>query len=68
MRLMVSWTFRPDVASRSPVGQGTADFPSLIGQLEDIPYRGPFVVGRPQMNEETATAELAQSVSYLRNL
>lgn len=51
-----------------PVGQGTADFPSLIGQLEDIPYRGPFVVGRPQMDEDTATAELAQSVSYLRNL
>lgn len=51
-----------------PVGQGTADFPALIGQLEDIPYRGPFVVGRPQMDDETATAELAQSVSYLRNL
>lgn len=51
-----------------PVGQGTADFPSLIGQLEDIPYRGPYVVGRPQMDEDSAASELAQSVNYLRNL
>lgn len=51
-----------------PVGQGTTDFPSLIGQLEDIPYRGPFVVGRSEMPIETAAAEIAQSVEYLRNL
>lgn len=51
-----------------PVGQGTADFPSLIGQLEDIPYRGPFVVGRANMPEENAIQELAQSVRYLRSL
>ncbi|MCM2373804.1 sugar phosphate isomerase/epimerase family protein [Aporhodopirellula aestuarii] len=51
-----------------PVGQGTADFPSLIGQLEDIPYRGPFVVGRANMPAETAAQEIVQSVEYLRNL
>lgn len=51
-----------------PVGQGTADFPSLIGQLEDIPYRGPFVVGRSDMPLATAAAEIAQSVEYLKNL
>lgn len=51
-----------------PVGQGTADFPSLIGQLEDIPYRGPFVVGRSGMSDESAVNELAQSVRYLKSL
>lgn len=51
-----------------PVGQGTTDFPSLIGQLEDIPYRGPFVVGRAEMSEESAIGELAQSVQYLKSL
>ncbi|TWT95073.1 sugar phosphate isomerase/epimerase family protein [Neorhodopirellula pilleata] len=51
-----------------PVGQGTADFPSLIGQLEDIPYRGPFVVGRADMPEDNAIGELAQSVQYLKSL
>ncbi|EMI43136.1 Xylose isomerase domain protein TIM barrel [Rhodopirellula sp. SWK7] len=51
-----------------PVGQGTADFPSLIGQLEDIPYRGPFVVGRSDMPPETAPQEIVQSIEYLRNL
>ncbi|SMP53941.1 Xylose isomerase-like TIM barrel [Neorhodopirellula lusitana] len=51
-----------------PVGQGTADFPSLLGQLEDIPYRGPFVVGRPEMPAATAVNELVQSVNYLKNL
>ncbi|MFG0291368.1 MAG: sugar phosphate isomerase/epimerase family protein [Rhodopirellula sp. JB044] len=51
-----------------PVGQGTADFPSLLGQLEDIPYRGPFVVGRPGMAPETAPNEIMQSIEYLRNL
>lgn len=51
-----------------PVGQGTTDFPSLIGRLEDIPYRGPFVVGRSEMSPETSHQEIAQSVEYLRNL
>lgn len=51
-----------------PVGEGTADFPSMLGRLEDIPYRGPFVVGRPEMRPETAIMELQQSLEYLRNL
>lgn len=51
-----------------PVGQGTADFPSLLGQLEDIPYRGPFVVGRPEMPAATARQEIAASVEYFRNM
>ncbi|TWT55887.1 sugar phosphate isomerase/epimerase family protein [Allorhodopirellula solitaria] len=51
-----------------PLGQGTADFPSLLGQLEDIPYRGPFVVGRSDMAAATAPQEIAASVDYLRNM
>ena len=47
-----------------PLGQGTADFPELIGMLEDIHYRGHYVVGR---NESSAN-ELRHGVEYLRNL
>ncbi|MFG0264407.1 MAG: sugar phosphate isomerase/epimerase family protein [Rhodopirellula sp. JB055] len=51
-----------------PLGEGTADFPSLLGRLEDIPFRGPIVVGRPDMRPKTAIMELQQSLEYLRNL
>lgn len=47
-----------------PLGQGTADFPNLIGLLEDIQYRGPFVVGR----HDSSVAEIQQGVEYLQNL
>lgn len=29
-----------------PLGQGTADFPEIIGLLEEVQYRGPYVLGR----------------------
>ena len=51
-----------------PLGQGIADFPNLIGRLEEIPYRGPYVVGRSGMDSETAIDELRQGVSYLQHL
>ena len=47
-----------------PLGQGTADFPELIGELEDIQYRGRYLVGRPDSNLD----EVMQGVQYLRNL
>lgn len=47
-----------------PLGQGTADFPQLIGMLEDIQYRGPYIVGR----SDSTINELAQGVEYLSNL
>ncbi len=47
-----------------PLGQGTADFPQLLGMLEDIQYRGHFVVGRGDSSVE----ELQQGVEYLRNM
>lgn len=47
-----------------PLGQGTADFPELIGLLEDIQYRGRYVVGRA----ESTIEELQQGIDYLKNL
>ncbi len=47
-----------------PLGQGTADFPELVGMLEDVPYRGSFVVGR----DNSAAVELQQGVQYMKNL
>ncbi len=47
-----------------PLGQGTADFPELIGQLEDVQFRGRYVVGRPGSN----VSEVEQGIQYLRNL
>jgi len=47
-----------------PLGQGTADFPQLIGQLEDVQYRGRYLVGR----HDSTMAELQQGIEYLRNL
>ncbi len=47
-----------------PLGQGVADFPNLIGMLEENRYRGRYVVGRT----DSSIAELRQSVEYLKNL
>lgn len=47
-----------------PLGQGTADFPELIGMLEDTQYRGPYVVGRADSSGD----ELQQGVAYLTGL
>lgn len=47
-----------------PLGQGTADFPELIGMLEDIQYRGRFIVGRA----DSTLDELADGISYLKQL
>lgn len=47
-----------------PLGQGSADFPALIGLLEDVQYRGRYCVGRPDSSLE----ELQQGVQYLQNL
>ena len=47
-----------------PLGQGTADFPELIGLLESVQYRGRYVVGRADSTIE----EIQQGVDYLRNM
>ena len=47
-----------------PIGQGIAEFPELLGVLEEKQYRGYFTVGRP----ESSVDELSQGIEYLRNL
>lgn len=47
-----------------PLGQGIADFPQLLGLLEDHQYRGRFVVGRT----ESTVEEMQDGLEYLRNL
>ncbi|MFG0262165.1 MAG: sugar phosphate isomerase/epimerase family protein [Novipirellula sp. JB048] len=51
-----------------PLGQGSADFPELLGMLANFQFHGPFVVGRREMPAETALEELSQGVEYLQNL
>ncbi len=47
-----------------PLGEGTADFPQILGILEENQYRGPFIVGR----DGSAFDELDQGLQYLRGL
>ncbi len=47
-----------------PLGQGTADFPELIGRLEEFQYRGYYTVGRA----ESSVGELSRGLEYLRQL
>lgn len=49
-----------------PLGRGTADFPALLGALEDYQYRGFFTIVREA--SENPEFEIAQAVKYLRNL
>lgn len=47
-----------------PLGQGSAEFPEILGVLEDVPYRGWFVVDRPSSAD--LQYELSNAVKYLR--
>lgn len=47
-----------------PVGEGTADFPQIFAQLEDVDFHGPCVVGRA----DSQPRDLEQGTLYLRNL
>lgn len=47
-----------------PLGQGTADFPEILGRLEDQQYRGWFVVG----DEGDPPDEVSRNTQYLLNL
>lgn len=47
-----------------PLGQGTADFPELIGVLESAQFRGRYVVGR----SDSTILELQQGIEYLKNI
>jgi sugar phosphate isomerase/epimerase len=49
-----------------PLGRGTADFPALLGALEDHQYRGYFTIARRDC--ENPEFEIAEAVKYLQNL
>lgn len=46
-----------------PLGQGSAEIPEVLGVLEDVPYRGWFIVDRP--SSEDILYELSNAVKYL---
>lgn len=48
-----------------PLGQGSAEFPQILGVLEDKHYRGWFVIER---NSSNAINEIGHAISYLRSL
>jgi sugar phosphate isomerase/epimerase len=49
-----------------PLGRGSADFPSLLGALEERQYRGYFTIAR--QDAEDPESEIGQAVEYLNNL
>jgi sugar phosphate isomerase/epimerase len=49
-----------------PLGRGSADFPALLGALEEFGYQGYFTVEREMA--EDPIAEIGYAVEYLRNL
>ncbi|HKD36881.1 MAG TPA: sugar phosphate isomerase/epimerase family protein [Pirellulales bacterium] len=48
------------------VGRGTADFPNLIGKLEEYNYRGYFTVGRQSAADPLV--EIGAAIEYLKSL
>jgi len=49
-----------------PLGRGSADFPALLGALEEFGYRGAFTVARDSADDPLA--EIADAVQYLASL
>lgn len=49
-----------------PLGRGSADFPALLGALEDHQYRGFFTIAREDIEEPEF--EISEAVSYLRSM
>ncbi len=49
-----------------PLGEGSAEFPELLGVLENYAYRGCFTV--PSRSGEDPVAEISQAVKYLQRL
>jgi sugar phosphate isomerase/epimerase len=48
------------------LGRGAADFPALLGSMEEHDYRGYWTIQREKA--ENPTEEIAQAVSYLKSL
>jgi sugar phosphate isomerase/epimerase len=49
-----------------PLSRGSADFPALLGALEERHYRGFFTIARHEADDPEA--EVAAAVSYLKSL
>lgn len=49
-----------------PLGRGSADFPELIGKLEEFQYAGFYTIERE--NAQDPISEVGQAVEYLNNL
>ncbi len=49
-----------------PLGRGVADFPQLLGMLEEHEYRGYLTIERRQADDPES--EIAQAVEFLKNL
>jgi sugar phosphate isomerase/epimerase len=49
-----------------PLGRGSADFPALVGALEEFGYQGYFTVEIEQSEDPITQMELA--IKYLRNM
>ncbi len=49
-----------------PLGRGTADFPQILGVLEERHYPGWFLVDR--LNAQNPIAEIGNAVAFLREL
>lgn len=48
------------------LGRGSADFPALIGALEDFAYRGYFTIDR--QHSADPQSDIANAVQFLRNM
>ncbi len=49
-----------------PLGRGSADFPTLLGALEEYAYRGYFTVEREHADDPIG--EVGMAVEYLKNM
>ena len=50
-----------------PVGQGTADFPAILGALEDYQFAGDIVVGDEEISPTSLDSAIG-TIEYLSNL
>ncbi|HEX3725685.1 MAG TPA: sugar phosphate isomerase/epimerase family protein [Pirellulales bacterium] len=49
-----------------PVGRGSADFPALLGALEEFAYRGYFTIART--SSDNPELEIGEAIKYLKAL
>ena len=49
-----------------PLGRGSADFPALLGALEEQQYKGYFTIARE--DSDNPEFEIGEAVKYLKNL